>query len=570
MLQRSRSLGEPPAIFDWSTLDALPAPLRVALVVPRPRVCLACLASGYHSALFSVALLDACPIHHTPLVGRCHCGAPFSAALRSLADFGTVGSCPCGRLHFFTHETCRRPTMTPHMTYTLIPVAAWLRSLSQLIRPARLDQALSQHSPGSAEWLITTAQSLGIIYPTCLRPITSAPARTQIIGHGSPSRLVESQDRPPPTDVQENRRAALRQTTSAIDVYRALARHVRRHVAPDGDRWVSRFMDSCDPLEIAKRICFSSRAQKAFAAMLWARLVEPGVEQRCWPCRLPSLGFNGTLAAMVTADCQLRGADDADTSTRHWLTCHAARVSLGALWRDAQARASGAARLRLATWYSASPGTSWRDSAWLALATPHGVRFVAETSTHLPTAPHTSKTQRQAANAAREQARHDAMWAASSGACVSWSDASSWHVIDAISPVDFDVRHRRLLGWQGGRPWCWLYRTADGQFVARWDHAPLQVLAATPREAVAALRRCALEYQRICKVVLPFAPSFPTAAPAPMETRSALYYRFSVGAARCNEGFWRDARILAEAARKYRSTYVLANAPEQADPSTLW
>jgi hypothetical protein len=68
MLQRSRALGEPPTIFDWSTLDVLPAPLRVALVVPQPRVCLACLASGYPSALFSVALLDACPIHDTPLV----------------------------------------------------------------------------------------------------------------------------------------------------------------------------------------------------------------------------------------------------------------------------------------------------------------------------------------------------------------------------------------------------------------------------------------------------------------------------------------------------------------------
>ncbi len=51
----ARALGEPPSAFDWSTLDALPAALRVALAVPQPRVCLACMASGYHSALFSVA-----------------------------------------------------------------------------------------------------------------------------------------------------------------------------------------------------------------------------------------------------------------------------------------------------------------------------------------------------------------------------------------------------------------------------------------------------------------------------------------------------------------------------------
>ncbi|MFB9128365.1 hypothetical protein E2553_39925 [Paraburkholderia dipogonis] len=176
----------------------------------------------------------------------------------------------------------------------------------------------------------------------------------------------------------------------------------------------------------------------------------------------------------------------------------------------------------------------------------------------MPTAPHTSKTRRQAAHSAHEQARRDAMWATSHGSRLSWSDAKSWHVIDAISPVDFDVRHRRLLGWQDGRPWYWLYRTADGHFVARWDHAPLQVLAATPGEVLAALRRCALEYQKICKVALPFAPSFSTAAPAPIETRPALHYRFSVGAARCHDGFWRDARILAEEARKYRSTCVFS------------
>ncbi|REE07590.1 hypothetical protein B0G71_8124 [Paraburkholderia sp. BL27I4N3] len=475
----SRALGEPPAIFEWSTLDALPNPLRVALAVPQPRVCLACLASGYHSALFSVALLDACPIHHTPLVDRCHCGAPFSAALRSPADFGTAGSCPCGRLHFFTHESCRRPTMTPDMTHALTSVAAWLHSLSQLIRPLRLDQALSQHAPGSLEWLITTAQSLGIIYPTCLRPNTSAPARIEIVEYGSLSKLVQSQDRPPPTDVQENRRASLRETTSAIDVYRALARHVRRHVAPGGDRWVSRFMDSCDPLEIAERICCSSRAQKAFVAMLWARSVEPGVEQRCWPYRLPSLGFNGTLAAMVTADCQLRGAGAADNRTRHWLECHAARVSLGVRWRDAQARTTAAARLGLARWDNGSPETSWNDSAWLALVSPFGVRFATSNFTNWSTEPRASKSLRKAANVAREQARHDAMWAASNGACLTCSDADGWHVTDAIAPVDLDVRRRRLLGWQNGRPWCWFYRSAGRRFVARWDHAPLQALGAT-------------------------------------------------------------------------------------------
>jgi hypothetical protein len=310
-------------------------------------------------------------------------------------------------------------------------------------------------------------------------------------------------------------------------------------------------MDSCDPLEIAERICCNSNAQKAFAAMLWARSVEPGVEQRCWPYRLLSLGSNVTLAKMVTADCQLCGADDAGNGTRHWLECHAARVSLGARWRDAQARTAAAARLRLARWDNGSPETSWSNSAWLALVSPFSVRFATSNFTNWSTAPRASKILRKAANAAREQARHDAMWAASSGACLTWSDADNWHVIDAIAPVDLDVRHRRLLGWQNGRPWCWLYRSAGGHFVARWDHAPLQALGATPREAIATLRRCAIAYQRICHITLPIAPQALSITPEPMATRARTHYRFSVGAARLTEGFWSHARILAEAARKY-------------------
>ncbi|CAB3744454.1 hypothetical protein [Paraburkholderia rhynchosiae] len=254
---------------------------------------------------------------------------------------------------------------------------------------------------------------------------------------------------------------------------------------------------------------------------------------------------------MVTADYQLRGADGADNRTRHWLQCHAARVSLGVRWRDAQARTTAAARLGLARWDNGSPETSWKDSAWLALVSPFGVRFATSNFTNWSTEPRASKSLRKAANVAREQARHDAMWAASNGACLTCSDADGWHVTDAIAPVDLDVFRRRLLGWQNGRPWCWLYRSAERRFVARWDHAPLQALGATPREAIATLRRCAIDYQRICQITLPIAPQALTIAPEPIATQSTTHYRFSVGAARCAESFWSHARILAEAARKF-------------------
>jgi hypothetical protein len=84
-------IGETPEVFRWSHLGALPGWVRAVLVTPNPRVGLSCLAVGYHAALFSVRLLDVCPIHGTPLLDRCHCGRPFCATVEPV-DFQRAGS----------------------------------------------------------------------------------------------------------------------------------------------------------------------------------------------------------------------------------------------------------------------------------------------------------------------------------------------------------------------------------------------------------------------------------------------------------------------------------------------
>ncbi|SCU77898.1 conserved hypothetical protein [Cupriavidus necator] len=309
------ALGETPAVFRWSTLGALPSWLSAALVVPQPRLCFACLAAGYHAALYSVALLEACPIHGTPLVDRCYCGAPFSATLRSLADYAAAGCCRCGRLHFFTHETCRRPTLAPDTARALDPVAAWLEALSGLVRSARLDDALCRHAPDVPAWVITAAQALGVAYPACLRPISSVPASIGTVWYRPGPQQTPSRDHPPPPPgTRVHRTPAYWQPIPATTVYRALARHVRRHLAPDGARWVARFIDACDPFAISAWVSGHSRARQAFIDMLWARAAEPGIEQRRWPDRPPPAATAGQLAELVQADCQIHGADHADAA----------------------------------------------------------------------------------------------------------------------------------------------------------------------------------------------------------------------------------------------------------------
>jgi hypothetical protein len=155
-------------------------------------------------------------------------------------------------------------------------------------------------------------------------------------------------------------------------------------------------------------------------------------------------------------------------------------------------------------------------------------------------------------HAAHELTRRVAMLAGNRGACLTWSDGRGWHVTESIAPANADIRRRRLLGWKDGRPWFWIYQSTDNRFVAKWDRAPLQALGATQRDAIAALRRSAIDYQRICRVTLPTASQLSIVKPEPIEMRSTAHYRFSISAARCTGGFWTQARILAEAAHKFR------------------
>ncbi|WP_207633914.1 hypothetical protein [Paraburkholderia hospita] len=246
--------------------------------------------------------------------------------------------------------------------------------------------------------------------------------------------------------------------------------------------------------------------------LLWSRAIEPGVEMRRWPDRRLSTTATLRLTPSVEQDSQIR-REALRHEARKWLEYHAARVSLGALWRDAQARTSAIAQSGVAAWADVTPRTVWSDCAWLARQTPDGVQFIAPVVSSWLDRPHASKFLRRARYLRREQTRFELMWDAARGACLTWSEMGGWHVVDALIPANQDVRHRRLLGLSGGRPWCWLYQGVDGQFVARWENARLQVLAATPAAAIAGLRRCATLCPHIGGNALPYPALAPVVKP---------------------------------------------------------
>ncbi|WOD13970.1 hypothetical protein [Paraburkholderia kirstenboschensis] len=397
---------------------------------------------------------------------------------------------------------------------------------------------------GTVEWLIGASRALGVDYPACFRPICDLEVSVSLVSYVSRF----NRTRTPPQPELAGTPAVSCPISPTTTVYRALARHIRRHLAPGSARTVARIIKACDPLVIGEWIAGSTDVREAFADLLWSRAIEPGVEMRRWPDERRPAKATLQLTPSVEQDGQIFGGEAVDAETRTWLQYHAARVSLGAVWRDAQARTSAIAHSGVATWADVTPCTAWSDSVWLARETPHGVQFIAPVTSSWLGPPHASKCLRRARYIARQQRRFESMWDVARGACLTWSETGGWQVVDALTPANRDVRHRRLLGLSGGRPWCWLYRSVDGRFVARWENARLQVCAVTPAAAISGLRRCATICPFVGGDALPYPARAPMVIPSPMSTTIAAEYQLLIDSVKARRGFWSEAGKLASAA----------------------
>lgn len=138
MQSLAQALGEPETAFTWAHLGRVPRSVR-SLISPSVRVCRACLAAGYHSALHSLWLLQTCPIHGCELEDRCNCGERFNGELVALKGMNP-GFCRCGRMAFVTRQTCRRPAMRHEETAPMSVIAAWLERLAGVVRPLPNDR----------------------------------------------------------------------------------------------------------------------------------------------------------------------------------------------------------------------------------------------------------------------------------------------------------------------------------------------------------------------------------------------------------------------------------------------
>ena len=546
-------LGEPAEVFAWSHLGALP-PWSRQLVCSGLRHCRQCLAAGYHSALLSIRLLDACPIHGTELLEHCTCGRPFSGRI-SDAELSHAGHCACGRLSFFTRETCRQPLLPAAATMAYLPLVQWLETLSQVVRP-RWESKETQR----ADWrtwlsgLVQWGDALGIDHPACV--VAPAPQRTRYVVHhqcGYQGGRLSQPERTGTAVQLENR---YWRDEPGTWVYRAMQRYLRRHVARDSWHWVRQFMDSCDPIAIAQLMLSNRGALLAFGEMLWARTLEPDVSRRRWPYRMDATEDGRLLWGHLV----LRGVQAETRSLQLnsaewlWLQYQASGAVIAAAWRRSMAIAVQSARSGVADW-SVDEHPDPPPENWSARQGPAGLHFVNLMQDRFVdwALPRSDKAARRAQQQARADERLQAVLSTCTGSCLSWSLRDEWYVIASWAPANGMFHPHRLLGLPGERPLFWLFE-ADGGFVARLRDLRLQAWAESPKAAIHALRTC-LRRHRAAYGATAIAPKGEQLEPSvfhdPTVQEAAEHYQNLVREAKSCSRFWEASPGLTLAARSW-------------------
>ncbi len=516
--QLACTLGEPAHAFEWSHLGRLPLALR-NLVLPKPRLCPICAAQGYHSALFSIRALDRCPIHQCNLVSHCRCGQEFEPTLR-VGQATFAGQCRCGQVAYFTKETCRRPRMATDDVRPMQAVAAWMEDLCTVVRPwghSRLTQELHDRvfRASWGKW----SRYLG------LNPLQLDASVTSKVDFAFDSLEIKNQQynpsfpmgkalQPAPANHEPlpQGRASMWQHSEATVAYRAMLRHIRRHVGRHADQFALEFLGAPDPLAMADRMRTNPQAMVAFAELLFCCSMEKFAMERRWPYRKGFQAAQWPIFDRLSDPLRSAGGGPErpmPKPAREWIARQVAARTVSHAWRRAQQCAMAAIRNGLADWRCATEAANgiprssgglvetwnWHSApppyqiTWAASVSVNRLRFVSFPATlRLDwTMPTSSKAGRQQAWSVAQAQRAAHRHRSTQGPTLRWTAREGWHVTaSTFADPASAVRHRLFMP-HGQRLWVLLSATVSGFSVRSCDQ-PLEVAAATPREAFSAMR----------------------------------------------------------------------------------
>lgn len=484
-------LGEPAMKFRWATVDDAPEWLRPALFGYDTRICSLCLAEGYHTDLFALRFLQTCPVHAVPLRSHCRCGRAFMMILSD--PDGPPGSCPCDRLRFFTPELCRRPRMTSANMQAMDQLVAWLDGMTCLAHSEAVEYQCFWTQQLEPEELLALSEAMGHPCPPGLQP---HPTRNALRVVDGPNTIIHNdvchQQAFADSDLRE-KASSYWSDAPAFSVYRAMARHFRRHVAPRATKW----LEAPTAAVAAETLAHHPQAALVITECLWARSVEPFVRLRRWPYRAPPKGEFGDLSDQVMLHASISHPSQESSATHTWIAYHAAASALLQMWAYAdkavQAFLLGRGNALRHVEIERCPLRPW----WGAKRRCGITRFVEpviDCSEAWGIMSRTSKAARLFRVARRRHRRRRAIVAQwhSQGTGLTFSRERGWTVATAFTPANADIRKRRLLGQQDVGAMFWIYRETGGDMVARLCDGRVQGIGETPRTAIKALRMALL------------------------------------------------------------------------------
>lgn len=488
----AKSLGENPSVFRWSHFGDLPYWLS-NLITPGFRLCMDCLEQGYHSAFFSLKLLDACPIHGTQLFDRCECGRPFCGSI-SPADFPRAGYCECYKLQFFSRETCRQPKLDAKLTKAFDPIADWIEHISTFITHSfRFDPFPTREERDWLEDLFEMSTAFNLKYPDCFFKPTIRYPRSLTRNHSGKFSG--------PTTMREDTVTASTGTywksRPATWTYRALSRYIRRHVFRKKESIGTSFLTETGKLHRHHFQGANDSTVWALAEIMWSNYFEYHVLFRRWPHRDPKstgeISFINTDLTYSTNSPQIKPA------VQHWLEYQVAATGMLAIWRKAIEMANEVSRthdlIRVSNFMDVSVPFNWSAE----VRSDGSVLFVGLGSEgyHFPRLQHLDKRARiEALEKARERANLE-IFEHCSGPCLTWTKSDGWFVTDAIGPQRANAwRCLKLFGLEGVKRRFWLFKNNE-QFVARLCSSRLQTFGTSSRQAINALRDCVKQHATI-------------------------------------------------------------------------
>lgn len=348
-------LGESESAFNWSQLGGSPQWV-YPLIYPHHRICTECIKIGYHSSIYSIKLLEVCPIHGCKFITSCECGKAFPNSLVQ-RDLINPCHCRCGRFEFLSKESSRFPAVNADFTRPLEPIASWLDCIKTIVRSPTSAPSMGRNEiPNWAALIPKWCNHFGIIYPSCFTHF-DAPIKN--------STTKASGIKPSTTDpIETEKRFRAAYSSNSLEphpdvhnvIYSSFSRHLRHHVAIDSHLWIKKFQESGKPLEISRWITESKAAFFGFAYMLWLREINASMNKSSQTTKYPrphasrTSASSGSSSYSTTHVPKLGQKVIGETQQVNWIRTHQYFAYLQNIWLVALRRAVDAIEPGEASW----------------------------------------------------------------------------------------------------------------------------------------------------------------------------------------------------------------------------